>query len=85
MALFYYCRGSYRLQVNFINFTVETSEYSNALEINHMSRVARKRFFGVHATDSPARQLELRFFGDFSISAGRFSISVAKRVESLRV
>ena len=54
------------------------------LQINYMSRVARKRFFGVHAPDSPACahvdtetnifNFRLRIFGDFSISAGKFRV-----------
>ena len=35
-------------------FTVEKSGTGVRLQINHMSRVARKRFFGVHALDSQA-------------------------------
>ena len=57
-----------------------------------MSCVARRCFFGVHAPDSPACvhvdtetntsffNFRLRIFGDFSISAGKFSISVAKNI-----
>ena len=51
-----------------------------------MSRVARKRYFGVHAPDSPACVhidtetntslliFRLRIFKDFSISAGKFCV-----------
>ena len=35
-------------------FTVEKSGTGVRLQINYMSRVARKRFFGVHAPDSSA-------------------------------
>ena len=56
MALFYNRCGSNRLQVNFISLQLkhlgQGLESSNG--INYMSRVARKRFFGVHAPDSPA-------------------------------
>ena len=34
--------------------TVEKSGTGVRLQINHMSRVAKKCFFGVHAPDSPA-------------------------------
>ena len=42
------------LQMNFICFTVERSGTRVRLQINYMSRVARKRFIGFHAPDSPA-------------------------------
>ena len=37
-----------------ICFTLENSATRVRLQINYMSRVARKRFFGAHAPDSPA-------------------------------
>ena len=74
------------------------------MQINYMSLIPRKRFFGVHAPDSPAcvhvdtetntsplildtssqifnavGSLTRQIFGDYSISAGLFSISVAKK------
>ena len=56
------------------------------MQINYMRRVARKRFYGVYAPDSPAcvhvdteTNTRLTIFEDFSISTGRFSISVAKK------
>ena len=56
------------------------------MQINYMRRVARKRFFGIHAPDSPAcvhvdtkTNTRLKIFEGFSISAGKLSISVAKK------
>ena len=61
------------------------------MQINYMSLVARKRFLGIHAPDSQACvhvdtetntsffYFGLIIFGYFSISAGRFSVSVAKK------
>ena len=42
------------LEINFICFTFEKSETGVKLQINYMSPVARKCFFGVHAPDLPA-------------------------------
>ena len=50
---------SNRLQINFICFTVEKSKTGVRLQINYISRVARKCFFGVHAPDSPACRLNI--------------------------
>ena len=62
------------------------------MQTNYMSHVARKRFFEVNAPNLPAcvhvhdedteintSLFLLRIFGDFSIIAGRFSLSVAKK------
>ena len=47
-------RSGFEIEMNFICFTVEKSGTGVRLQINYMSRVARKRFIGVHAPDSPA-------------------------------
>ena len=51
---FTYVSVFYKVVQNFICFTVEKSGTGERLQIKYMSRVARKRFFGVHVPDSPA-------------------------------